>query len=186
MRIFVDPSGGLFNSGTAGVGGSWLGNAEAAFVFRTPGATLTFVTRARLTSSGVGDFTYTLVDNIIYTGGLGGMWDVSVPITFDLAFTMDATLVTTASALAGSNSTASSWADFGNSIYWAGITSITLADGSVVTEFSALGSTGHDWKASAVPATVPVPEPIPEPATILLLAAGLAGLGIWGRKRMVR
>jgi hypothetical protein len=27
---------------------------------------------------------------------------------------------------------------------------------------------------------------IPEPTTVLLLGAGLVGLGLWGRKRMVK
>ena len=103
------------------------------------------------------------------------MWNISVPITFDQAFVMDADLVTTASTLAGANSTVSSFANFGNSIYWAGITSITLADGSAATEFSALGSTGFDWKASAVP--------VPEPSNAWLFFFGSGMLAMLPRVR---
>lgn len=40
--------------------------------------------------------------------------------------------------------------------------------------------------SGALYAPVPVPAAAPEPATVLLLGAGLAGLGIWGRKRMAK
>jgi hypothetical protein len=33
------------------------------------------------------------------------------------------------------------------------------------------------------PAPEPEPEPVPEPAAATLLAAGLAGLGVWRRRR---
>ena len=36
------------------------------------------------------------------------------------------------------------------------------------------------------PGQPPCPTVIPEPSTILLLGAGLVGLGLWGRKRMVK
>lgn len=177
ISFFVD--GSLFNSGTAGLGGNFSATAAASFVFRANGAeAFTFDSQAVLNQLGtVSTLTYTRVNGIDHTGGLGGMWNVSVPITFDQAFGMDAGLVTTASTLAGSNSTVSSFANFGNSIYWAGITSITLADGSVATEFSALGSDGHDWKASAVPAAVPEPE------TWAMLLAGLGLVGVAARRR---
>lgn len=175
--FFVDPSSDLFNRGTAGLGGSFSATAAANFVFRVNGAeALTFDRQAVLNHLGTDPtLTYTRVNGIDHTGGLGGMWKVSVPITFDEVFVMDTELVTTASTLAGSNSTVSSFANFGNSVYWAGITSITLADGSVATEFSALGSTGYDWKTSAVP--------VPEPSNAWLFFFGLGMLAMLPRAR---
>lgn len=175
ISFFVD--GSLFNSGTAGLGGNFSATAAANFVFRANGAeAFTFDSQAVLNHLGtVSTLTYTRVNGIDHTGGLGGMWNVSVPITFDQAFAMDAGLVTTASTLAGPNSAVSSFANFGNSIYWAGITSITLADGSVATEFSALGSTGYDWKTSAMP--------VPEPSSAWLFFFGLGMLAMLPRAR---
>lgn len=177
ISFFVDPSSVLFNSGTAGLGGSFSATAAANFVFRANGGeSFTFDSQAFLNHLGtVSTLTYTRVNGIDHTGGLGGMWNVSVPITFDQAFVMGADLVTTASTLAGSNSTVSSFANFGNSVYWAGITAITLVDGSVATEFSALGSTGYDWKTSAVP--------VPEPSSAWLFFFGLGMLAALPRAR---
>lgn len=50
-------------------------------------------------------------------------------------------------------------------------------NGSPVSSFTITSGSGHNYNS---------PAPVPEPSTILLLGAGLAGLGLWGRKRMAR
>ncbi|WP_457354051.1 PEP-CTERM sorting domain-containing protein [Roseateles sp. P5_D6] len=183
IRFFVDPaSGSLLNSGTAGLGGSFAGTAAADFVFSAGGATVfSFNVQAALTHLGTDPtYTFTRVNGLDYTGDLRGFWELSIPVTFGQAFALDAGIDTTAYTLAGSNSSVDSFANFGNSIYWAGITSITLANGSTTTAFSALGNTAHDWKVSAVP--------VPEPSSGWLLCFGLGTLAVFlaFRKKVVQ
>lgn len=178
VRFFVDaPAGSVTNDGTAGLGGNFAGTASADFFLRVNSVLFTFNTQARLTHLGTDTAnTFTRVNNVGYTGSLGGYWDLSIPITFGQAFGIDAGITTSAITLAGANSTVNSFANFGNSIYWGGITSITLANGTTTTAFSALGDTGHDWNRSAVP--------VPEPSTWLYLALGLTA-GAFMRRRLV-
>ncbi|MBI3392862.1 MAG: PEP-CTERM sorting domain-containing protein [Nitrospirae bacterium] len=73
-------------------------------------------------------------------------------------------------------------ADYAHSLLWGGISSVTDANGNPVVLTSALGETGFNYMWAAQ--SPPQPPPIPEPSTVLLLGAGLMGLGVWGRKRM--
>lgn len=110
VRFFVDaPSGSVTNSGTADVGGSFSGSAAADFGLRVNGVLFTFNTQAVLTHSDTDPrYTFTRVNGVDYSGGLDGYWDLAVPITFGQAFGINAVLTTSATALAGANSTVSS------------------------------------------------------------------------------
>jgi len=82
-------------------------------------------------------------------------------------------------AQASCNFTTCGDADFflNNSLYWAGISSITDTNGVEIDGVSATGATGINWLNSFVPAAVPAP------ATLLLFGAGLAGVGAARRRR---
>lgn len=133
---------------------AFFGTAAADFAFRANSVLFTFNTQAQLAQLDTDPInTFTRVNGLNYTGTLGGFWDLSVPFAFGQAFGLEAIITTSAFTLAGSNSTANSFANFGNSIFWGGITSVTLADGTTASAFSAPGNTGNDWKLSAMPAT---------------------------------
>ncbi len=170
VRFSVD--GTVTNSGHAGVPGCCLlGDATGTFAFRAGNdVVFMFDTEALLSSQPGASFAVTRVNGTNYGGNLNGFWDIAFPFTFGQALPLFAVIIATTHDLAGSNSTVNSYADFGNSIYWGGITSLSLADGSITTEFSAVGATGHDWRVSAVP----TPAAVPEPASSALLLAGLS------------
>lgn len=48
-----------------------------------------------------------------------------------------------------------------------------------------IGVYGSDCSIWVGNGTSPPPNPVPEPGTIMLLGAGLAGLGFWGRRRRI-
>lgn len=71
-------------------------------------------------------------------------------------------------------------ADLGNTIAWAGITSLKDANGNVITDFSALGgTTGFDYRGGYV-------APVPLPPTVALLATALAGVAARRKLRPAR
>ena len=176
-RIFVQPpAGGMTNSGVAAVGGDFRASAYAGFGVRVGGNLLKFDTQVETTQGGIDPlYTYTRVNDLNFAGALGGFWDISFPVTFGQAFGTEGFMITLAMTRAGGNATTQSFAN-GYSIYWGGITSITLANGATTTAFSALGDTGHNWALSAVP----------EPATWLYMALGLAACAFMRRRSVMK
>lgn len=172
IRLLVT-GGSVSNDGTAGTSDCCImGDATASLLLlnRTSAGDSTlfqFDTEAHLRSQPGASYAVTRVNGTTFLGNLNGFWDIDIPFTFSEGLSLFATVNVDASGLAGSNSSANSYANFGNSIYWGGINSISLANGSTTTDFSAVGSNGHDWKVSAVP----------EPASFALLLTGLSLLG---------
>jgi len=77
----------------------------------------------------------------------------------------------------GGMASASSVADFGNTMAWGGFQDVRDSLGNPVTGFTALSaSTGFNYAN-------PFPSAIPEPSTWLLMLCGLAGLARLGQRR---
>lgn len=98
------------------------------------------------------------------------VFDFSFPVTFGTPTQLDIKLV--ASTAAVGPSAVSSSIDLSQSLYWAGIQSVTF--GGQAVEFSLTAASGHDWTESSVPG---IDASVPEPGSLALLALGLAGLG---------
>jgi hypothetical protein len=112
-----------------------------------------------------------------FVGDPFGTYSATVQVQIGFAAPLDVEL--TGSAQASCNFVTCGDADFflNNSLYWAGISSITLLDGTALSGVSATGASGTNWLNSFVPVAVPVP------ATFLLFGLGLAGLGFARRRR---
>jgi len=101
----------------------------------------------------------------------------TMPFTFGTTFSMGlyGVAVGTNGAFGAGvvNSTATS--DFGNTITWEGISTVTV--GGAPVSYAMTSLSGIDWTVAAEADT------IPEPTTLAVLAAGLGGLGALRRRR---
>jgi len=104
-----------------------------------------------------------------------GQFTVQVPIMIGEGFDIRFNLAGRTYALAFGDGT-SSYGDFdlGHSMYWGGISSISI-NGSEVP-FSLSSQSSHDWIQSSIPSSVPVP------AAVWLFGSALLGLARIGRR----
>lgn len=179
-RVWIDmPSANFVQATASGVGHYnsvglatiWMGDSNTAQAFER---------ECSANSNCLGDNGSTYYLNNTEVGSLAGYQDIDIPVVFGgtQSFTLrgDVYLSLDGGSVGGTGSYQSAGlVDLSHSIYWAGITSITAANGAVITNFSAIGSSGHDWGQSSVPS-------VPEPATYALLLCGLATLA-WRRRR---
>jgi hypothetical protein len=165
---------GVFDGQAGGVDDPFVSMATSAFVVSVgvstplPGRTQQrFGGCQAIASSGNCD---------VYGDPLGSWLLDPVPFVFGTLFTLDVT----ASASAGGRSVEGgafrASADLGDTIEWLGIAEVTDANGAPITGYTLSAVSGFDYAAGVVP----------EPGTALLLAAGLAGLGVTGRARRAR
>jgi len=110
------------------------------------------------------------------TSNIPAVFDLTIPFTFGsdkliLYRTSVFALATTGSLGAQSaGATAASFADYGQTLQWGGISGIFTAQGVQVDDFTLQSRSGFDYLTAPVAA-------IPEPSTWAMLIAGLLALG---------
>jgi hypothetical protein len=109
---------------------------------------------------------------------LTGTFWFDIPFVFGAEFVMGATVTAFTQAMYD----ASAASDFSHSVYWAGISDVHLADGTILSGYSLSSQSGFDWRnpyLQSPPGPGPEPgpgTPVPAPATAWLVGAGLLGL----------
>ena len=120
--------------------------------------------------------------NVSFTpGSLAGTYFFDMPVTLGTPFTMVADLTAFVQAMGSSGlDDAAAHSSFGSTGRWGGISSLVLADGTTVSDFSVTSASGFDWSRAY---GADVTAPVPEPETYALMLAGLALLGSIARRR---
>lgn len=106
---------------------------------------------------------------------LGAFFTVRMPFVFGTEYVLRQSLSLGSNASFGATASIDAF----NSAYWGGM---VVRDGDLNSvAFSALSGSGTDYTKSFVPGAV---APVPEPSTWLLMAIGLAALGVHQRRRL--
>lgn len=186
-RATFSLSGGLSSlSDPLGVGAT--GNSTVAARIQINGGTV-FSTTGQLVSRNGSIITNDLnrgqsLNGVIETepvSGLAGDFIFDIPFVFGTSFQMFATLDVFTQALAGiAGDEASAASNFGSSALWGGISSVHLADGTVLTGYSVGSDSGFDYNNAF--SSGPVVVPVPVPPTLWLLGSGLLALIGLGRR----
>lgn len=106
-----------------------------------------------------------------------GLFTFLTSVTADTPFTLIGSALGSVRAGMTENqvaSTGSSFVDFAQSVYWAGVNSVTLVDGTPV-DYTLTSASGTDYSGSLAP--------IPEPATWILMLGGAAALTALRRRK---
>lgn len=112
---------------------------------------------------------------LVPSGDSTGLLSFVIEVPFGTTFDLLTSLVLTNQLLFGSQLTGvgvegvsgSASADFTNTVVWGGMQSVTLTDGTVVTDWTTSSGSGFDYGSASV---------IPVPAAAWLLGSGLLGL----------
>jgi hypothetical protein len=106
-----------------------------------------------------------------------GLWTIAIDFIFGTAIDVDmwGDISNSVTAFAcvrpsGCQSTSNifSTVDFGHTMFWGGITSLTDANGNPVDNYTLTSLSGFDYRFAAVPAAA-----VPSPSTVLLFMTGL-------------
>ncbi len=164
-----------------------VGNSTVAATVRINGGTVFSTTGQIVSRNGAittDDKRLGLAVNGVYetnpSSSLTGVFSFDIPFTFGTAFQMSADLTAFTQAMASApNDLASAYSNFGSSGYWGGISSVHLADGTVLSGYSLASESGFDWSNA-----YPTAAPVPVPAALWLFGSGLLGLiGVARRKK---
>lgn len=136
---------------------SGLGDASVSSVVNVgkagqPGWLVTFGYSAQSAWSSAAPWEEFSVNGVPTAPG-SGLVALEVPFTVGDTLKIQMMASARASAQGNLSGPASADANLANSLYWGGITSITVG-GVTTTNFTALGSSGTDWKRSYVPPPV--------------------------------
>lgn len=136
---------------------SGLGDASVGSVVNVgkagqPGWLVTFGYGAQATWASAAPWEEFTVNGVATAPGTG-LVALAVPFTVGDTLKIQMTANARASAQGDLSGSASADANLANSLYWGGITSITVG-GITTTNFIALSPTGTDWKRSYVPPPV--------------------------------
>lgn len=136
----------------SGLGDAWVSSAVNVGKASQPGWLVTFQYGAQSTWASAAPWEEFSVNSVPVAPGTGL---VALAVPFTVGDTLKIQMLASAYASAQGNLSgpASADANLANSLYWGGITSITVG-GVTTTNFTALGSSGTDWKRSYVPPPV--------------------------------